>query len=97
MVTSNHRGHGMEILNDVWIYSDNKKPVSSDKNRSCGNCGKDQTDEGHDGCLKTLPYVMNACCGHGKSKEAYIQLLTGWCIRGKLALLIADKIKILEK
>jgi len=35
---------------------------------------KGPTDEGHDGCLGTLPGpIMNACCGHGNWKIAYIQ------------------------
>jgi len=41
---------------------------------TCAHCGKDPTPEGHDGCLGTLPHpVMNACCGHGDERMAYIQ------------------------
>ncbi len=40
----------------------------------CGECKLYRTVEGHDGCLGTLPgAVMNACCGHGAPREAYIQ------------------------
>jgi len=40
----------------------------------CVHCLKGPTQEGHDGCLGTLPApVMNACCGHGKARLAYIQ------------------------
>lgn len=39
----------------------------------CGHCGIDRTPEGHDGCIGTLENVMNACCGHGETKHAYIQ------------------------
>ncbi len=66
----------------MWIYSDNKKPVSEDKNRSCGNCGKSQTKEGHDGCIGTLPDVLNACCGHGVGNESYIQFAGKTELRG---------------
>jgi len=39
----------------------------------CGHCNLKRTTEGHDGCIGTLPNVMNACCGHGEIKAAYIQ------------------------
>lgn len=35
-----------------------------------------------------LKNAMNACCGHGKDNEAYIQLLDNSCIRGKKAITI---------
>ncbi len=47
-------------------------------NQRCGYCGLAKTPEGHDGCLGTLPGdVMNACCGHGRPNEAYIQFWDG--------------------
>lgn len=39
----------------------------------CLHCKKHRTPEGHDGCIGTLKNVMNACCGHGETKHAYIQ------------------------
>lgn len=39
----------------------------------CGYCGKKRTTEGHDGCIGTLKGVMNACCGHGEVRMAYVQ------------------------
>lgn len=39
----------------------------------CGHCGIKRTPEGHDGCIGTLPNVMNACCGHGETRHAYVQ------------------------
>lgn len=40
----------------------------------CAHCQLPPTKEGHDGCLGTLSgFVMNACCGHGETKTAYIQ------------------------
>lgn len=40
----------------------------------CATCHKGPTPEGHDGCLGTLPGpIMNACCGHGNDRQAYIQ------------------------
>ncbi len=39
----------------------------------CGHCNLKRTKEGHDGCIGTLKGVMNACCGHGETKVAYVQ------------------------
>ena len=91
MSHSRYRGHKIEFVNDIWIYSNNKEPVSKDKNRPCGHCGKAQTTEGHDGCIGTLDGVMNACCGHGEIKEAYIQYPDGSDIRAEEAMNIIKK------
>ena len=57
--------------------------------KNCGHCGKDRTPEGHDGCLGTLPGVMNACCGHGGNAEgAYIQYWDGSCLRDDAAMAV---------
>lgn len=50
----------------------------------CIECKKPPSPEGHDGCLGTLPGkdIMNACCGHGLDKQAYIQFWGGLIIRG---------------
>ena len=61
----------------------------------CVHCGLGPTPEGHDGCLGTLPesIVMNACCGHGEDRMAYVQHWDGQCVRGRQALAeIADLI-----
>lgn len=54
----------------------------------CAHCGKPPTPEGHDGCLGTLPeqVVMNACCGHGNDRQAYVQHWDGTASRGGDAL-----------
>ena len=39
----------------------------------CGHCKIKRTIDGHDGCMGTLKNVMNACCGHGENKMAYVQ------------------------
>lgn len=72
---SRWRGH--EIVCDevgLWHYCDTGQLVSEDPNRDCGHCGLPNTKEGHDGCLGTLPGVANACCGHGVSAYAYVQM-----------------------
>ena len=83
--TSFFRGHPIFFNKDEWFYVDSGLPtVGSD--RQCGHCGKESTKEGHDGCVGTLPGVMNACCGHGIVSEAYIQFSPNHCLRGKDAI-----------
>jgi len=49
----------------------------------CDHCDLPRTKEGHDGCLGSLPGVMNACCGHGEfGSGTYVQLLDGTSISG---------------
>lgn len=80
------RGHNIEILNNKWVFSDTKEStVKTWQNRACGHCGLHNTPEGHDGCLGTLPNVMNACCGHGSLDEAYVQYWDGTVVNGKTA------------
>ena len=76
------RGHPIELEGDAWIYIDTKARVDGDPNRACGYCGLSNSSEGHDGCLKTLPCVMNACCGHGDPQDAYVQFLDGSSVHG---------------
>lgn len=75
---SKWRGHDIhrDDQGDEWFYADGQ-PVRDNPNRPCGYCGLPNTAEGHDGCLGTLPGVMNACCGHGSDNEAYIQFDDG--------------------
>lgn len=81
------RGHEIELKDDEWVYADSKQPVKDSwKDRPCGECGLRFTDEGHDGCLGTLPTVKNACCGHGNVDEAYVQFNDDSIIQGLLAL-----------
>lgn len=88
------RGHEIELVNGEWVYRDTKEPtVDTWGNRPCGSCGMFKTIEGHDGCLGTLPGIMNACCGHGRSSEAYVQFLDGHAIHGKDATIILDILK----
>ena len=83
------RGHKIEKLNSEWVYSDTKEPTAYNE-RDCGFCGMNNTKDGHDGCLGTLPGLMNACCGHGELNTAYVQFLDNKIISGQ------DSIKIIE-
>jgi hypothetical protein len=78
------RGHEIEFVNGEWVYCDTKEPTATSyNNRPCGHCEKEQTKEGHDGCLGTLNGIMNACCGHGQTNEAYVQFLDGHSVHGE--------------
>ncbi len=62
----------------------------------CGHCGIKRSKEGHDGCIGTLPNIMNACCGHGENEMAYVQFWNTECIRGKEALDYIKRNKLSE-
>lgn len=49
----------------------------------CAFCGLEDTPDGHDGCIGTLPDVMNACCGHGTIEFAYVQFWDGLTVDGQ--------------
>lgn len=49
--------------------------------RPCPKCGRLPTEEGHDGCLGSLPGVAFACCGHGV-KKGYIKFKNGTVVKG---------------
>lgn len=85
--SSQWRGHPIYWDTGLWRYTDTGENVG-DVDRPCGFCGKGKTPEGHDGCLGTLPedIVMNACCGHGNDRQAYIQYWDGTDIRGPSAM-----------
>ena len=89
------RGHLIEFINNEWVYCDTSESTAdTGKERPCGHCGLPNTIEGHDGCLGTLPGVMNVCCGHGgKHEGAYIQFLDETCIRHDDAIEIMDVLK----
>lgn len=88
------RGHKIEFLNDEWIFSDTKESTDSTyEDRPCNHCDLYQTEEGHDACLGTLSGIMNACCGHGRSSESYVQFMDGYCIHGEDASTVLDILK----
>lgn len=75
------RGH--PIRPTRFVFADTGLPVEDTwRERGCGHCGLASTPEGHDGCLGTLPGVVNACCGHGLQALAYAQFQDGSELRG---------------
>lgn len=79
------RGHEIYWDGEQYRYVDSDSPTVGNR-RACGYCGLPDTPEGHDPCIGELPGVMNACCGHGRTCEAYIQYRGGDCVRGRDAL-----------
>ena len=89
MVSSKYRGHKMVELSDgTWVYLDNKEKVSNDIFRDCVKCGLPSTKEDHDGCLGTLKFAINACCGHGEMDEARIQFQNKFVLKGIFAIVL---------
>ena len=72
-MTEHWRGHEIVKKDGVYYYVDTGKPVAENPRDWCGHCGLHNTPEGHDGCIGHIPTAMNACCGHGKPNEAYVQ------------------------
>lgn len=89
-MTDQYRGHKIE---KVYVYKDTQEQIRNNVSRPCGYCGRANTKEGHDGCLDTLPDVMNACCGHGEDNTAYVQFNNGFAIYGSQAVKYQNKHK----
>ena len=94
MATSKWRGHDIYFKDGAWYYKDCDSLISSDKNRKCGHCKKENRVDGHDVCLGELDGLANACCGHGDKSEAYIQFYDGIGVYGEDAIIIQN---ILQK
>lgn len=95
MNTSMFRGHQIELRNDQYVFSDTGELVSETwESRPCGYCNEFNTAEGHDACLGTLPGVINACCGHGSVREAYVQFKNKDVVRGSAAVEVQEILKM---
>lgn len=91
-MTEYYRGHEIINKNDVYYFKDGQK-VSDNKNIQCGFCNLPNRDDGHDACIGELEGVMNACCGHGDKRIAYIQYKDGLIVQKDQALNIINLIK----
>ena len=82
---------------------DDTSTVENWETKPCGKCGLGYTKEGHDGCLGTLTGnddngdVINACCGHGFCKEAYVHFADLSIIEGEEAIEYQEKNKQINK
>lgn len=92
-----YRGNPIYDIDGIWYYSDTGDPVIYSKGKPCGKCDKPYTSEGHDPCIASLPYIRNACCGHGEPQEAYLQFMNGKCVRGRLAVFVTKILKLMRR
>lgn len=100
MIISKNRGNEIYFNegDKTWYYKDTNLSVpNTHLEQPCGNCGKNYSEEGHDGCLGTLIGLMNTCCGHGKTEECYVQFWDGEVISGEDAKIIQDILKKYRK
>lgn len=67
------RGYPIAEVCGVWVYTDTGEPVAGEPDRPCGFCKLPNRADGHDACLGEIPDAMNACCGHGDPRAAYVQ------------------------
>lgn len=81
---SKHRGHPIWWDGSLWRYQD-KDAGECEIERPCGHCELPNRDDKHDACLGCLSGVMNACCGHGETREAYVQFGPRVTLRGRAA------------
>jgi hypothetical protein len=93
-VKSKFFGHDIHIYNDIWVFSDTLEPTeTTHHSRPCGHCGFIRGEDDHDPCIKSLPYVLNACCGHGDQESAYVMLQDRECYYGEDALRLIEWLK----
>jgi len=93
-MSDKYRGHEIFEENGNWYFKETGFPVASNpENVVCGLCGLFNSNDGHDGCLGELPGVMNACCGHGETNEAYVQWWDGSVDDGEKAIRYQEMLK----
>lgn len=81
------RGNKIKKVDDnTYIYLDDGVDLKNDINRRCGHCGLNNDKDGHDPCFGKLDGVLNACCGHGITDQAYIKFENGETVRGNEAI-----------
>ena len=83
MSKSKLQGNEIIYVDGKWIFSDTSELI--EQSRPCGFCGKHAIREGneaYDACIGKVGGLMNACCGHGDSSEAYAQFHDGSELRG---------------
>jgi len=81
---SSHRGHPVVFIDPQLYYTDTIE-LTRLQCRPCGVRGKFNSKQGHDACISSIPGILNACCGHGEEKSAYVQFSDRFCWYGKKA------------
>lgn len=69
---------------NIWKYCDTRICAAGwgGADRACPKCLEFSTSKGHDPCIKNLPGVEYACCGHGV-EEGYVKFDSGKILTGK--------------
>ena len=91
-----YRGNEIYEIYEEWFYSKNNLKVKDNIEIECGICGNKPIKDGceaYDACLGKLIGLMNACCGHGDYRDAYIQFLDGESIHGNDAITMINVLK----
>jgi len=79
----------------LWRYEDDDSLVRDNwRSRPCGHCGERFNEGGHDPCIANLPNAVNACCGHGEPREAYVVFEDGTELRGDDAIAFFGRVDI---
>lgn len=90
------RGHEIKEINGQWFYSGTDELVKNGyEEKPCGKCNK--KIEEHDPCIKNLIGVINACCGHGEYRCAYLQFENLSIVRGKDAIFLQNILSKLSR
>ena len=100
MATSTYRGHKIHSSpSENWYFTETGQRVSDNPDIQCKHCDKPNHPNGHDGCLGELPFVNNACCGHGELGMTYVQFKGKnlYCVRGWKASVIQKILKLFRK
>ena len=85
--TGYHRGHAMRIRGRCVAGTQRRACwCQTTRSQRAGTAESRLHRKRHDGCLGTLPGVVNACCGHGTDGEAYVSLDDGRRLAGLDAL-----------
>ena len=81
LITGYYFGHKIYSEDGInYFYDDNNKKVP--EKRKCPKCNEYPTEDDHDPCIKNLPGVKYACCGHGV-EEGYVVFENGIVLRGE--------------
>lgn len=91
------KGHTIYYDGTKWCWVDSEEGLDPVPEMiPCAHCGLESRQYEPDPCLGVLPGVANACCGHGNSKDAYVQFLNGVIIRGFDRLDHVDPVRIIR-
>jgi hypothetical protein len=77
---------------EAWMYVSDGQPIEGNL-RACTVCHQAPDEDGHDPCIRSLPDVVNACCGHGNQDRAYVVFTDDLRMRGQAAVAYFNSVK----